>query len=344
MNLFDPASLSPLSIAPVPCALPYDLTWDDLRPALPGFTAGGETAAQAFIAHEKQGLHGGENSCILTLRYPDAGGVIRSETIFVKHATNAAQFEAAKYRYLASKDFPTPRLLCVVRKGDAEIVLLEFLPVIGINFRDASEVESLLHLAAQLSALPQPQGLLVESPGMPQDEFDRHVHAALVKLAQDRTWGFEIDVPRWFSAYQVAQEAHAAMPKAVSHNQFHFQQVGWAHRGDNRELVMFDLQTLGLNSRFSDVSGVLRPLAVFSGRDEVELFTIYLERLRQLQRIELGLDEALHEFRLVRVSEECASLQWYLSQLKPDGEPGVISELPMKMNSLRDDMLALGLL
>lgn len=70
MNRFEPSNLSPLPKAPVACALPYDLTWEDLQPILPDFDEQGDTGPQAFTSYEKQGLHGGANSCILTLHYP----------------------------------------------------------------------------------------------------------------------------------------------------------------------------------------------------------------------------------------------------------------------------------
>ncbi len=82
-NPFEPASLSPIVKAPFACALPYDLTWDDLRLILPDFAERGSAEAQAFASHEKQGLNGGPNSCILTLRYPSRENQFRSETIFI---------------------------------------------------------------------------------------------------------------------------------------------------------------------------------------------------------------------------------------------------------------------
>jgi hypothetical protein len=343
-NPFDTANLSPLAIPPRPIPLPYGLTWDDLRSILAGFAQDRAAAAQAFIAYEKQGLHGGPNSCILTLRYPDPDGAFRSEVLFVKHVTNPAQFEAARYRYLAAQSLSLPCLLGAFHRSGAETICLEFLPQIGIDFRDANEVDSLLHLLAQLNSLPGPGRLFDPLPGMPQDEFDAGVLAALDYLAQRLTLTFQVDAPRWCAAYQKVRAARKFMPRGLNHNEFSFQQVGWVHRGADRELVLFDLETMSLAPRFSDIAGLLCPLAAYTGRDEVALFEVYLERLRQLQRVELPLADALRELRLTRACVEFESLPWYASELRQNGDPGVISGAPMRVACLHNDLMTLGLL
>jgi hypothetical protein len=52
---FSPANLSPLPTEAVACPLPFGLTAEDLRPALPG--CGGRPLV-AFVSHAKQGLNG----------------------------------------------------------------------------------------------------------------------------------------------------------------------------------------------------------------------------------------------------------------------------------------------
>jgi hypothetical protein len=173
MNPFEPANLSPLPKAPLACALPYDLTWDDLRPILPDLDERGSAGAQAFASHEKQGLNGGSNSCILTIRYPAGENQLRSETIFIKQAADPKKAEARKYQFVASHGVPTPHLLAAIRRGGAEIILLEFLPTIGVDFRSTSEVNSMLHLVAQLNAIRNPPDLFNPPPRDPRPEFGR---------------------------------------------------------------------------------------------------------------------------------------------------------------------------
>jgi hypothetical protein len=346
MNSYDPANLSPIAKAPTACTLPYDLTWADLRPILPDFAGQGSAPAQAFASHEKQGLNGGPNSCILTLRYPSSETRLRSETVFIKCTTNLAKAEAQKYQFLASHGVPTPRLLGVIRRGGTEIIFLEFLPAIGIDFRDAGEVNSLLQLVAQLNSVQNPPDLFHQPSGDPQDEshaaFDRSVRAALTELSRARALPVPIDVPRWFSAYQIAQEASNSMPLAVNHDEFYFQQVGWAKRGAARQLVIFDLETMSLRPRFTDIANILYPLAMYTGRDQVELFGVYLDRLRQLNQLELSTDEALRELRLLRVTTECYSLPWRIDQAKRSDTRDSRDGLSMTAKCLHNDLVALG--
>ncbi len=345
MNPFEPANLSARPKAPLACALPYDLIWDDLRPILPDFDERGSAKAQAFASHEKQGLNGGSNSCILTLRYPSRENQFRSETIFIKHTASPEKVEAQKYQFIASQGVPTPHLLGAIHRGGAEIILLEFLPTIGIDFRDASEVNSLLHLVTQLNSIQNPPALFNRPPRAPQSEsnaaFDRSVRVALTQMSRDRTLPAPIDVPRWFNAYQSAQEASDSMPLAVNHDEFYFQQVGWAQRGATRQLVIFDLETMSLRPRFTDIANVLYPLAVYTGRDQVELFEVYLDRLHQLNQLELGFDEALRELRLLRVTTSCYSLPWLVDEARHPDTMYMRDGLSMTANCLCNDLMAL---
>lgn len=348
MNPFEPAHLSPLAKAPLACALPYDLTWDDLRPILPDFDERGSAKAQAFASYEKQGLNGGSNSCILTLRYPSGENQLWSKTIFIKRTTSPEKAEAHKYQFIASQGVPTPHLLGAIRRGGAEIILLEFLPTIGIDFRDANEVNSILHLVAHLNSIQSPPDLF-NRPSRDRQHasnaaFDGSVQAALTDLSRDRTLPATIDVPRWFNAYQIAQEASDSMSLAVNHDEFYFQQVGWAQRGATRQLVIFDLETMSLRPRFTDIASVLYPLAVYTGRDQVELFEVYLDRLHQLNQLELDIDVALRELRLLRVMTSCHSLPWLVDEARHPEAMVMRDVLSMTANCLYSDLMVLKLL
>src|SRR5512138_2389999 len=98
MNPFESASLSPRAKTPVPCPLPYDLTWDDLWSVLSGLERVEDTGLQAYSSYEKQGLNGGPNSCILSLSYPSYADQIRAETVFIKCTTDDERMEARKYQ------------------------------------------------------------------------------------------------------------------------------------------------------------------------------------------------------------------------------------------------------
>lgn len=345
MNPFEPINLSPVPKKLVACPLPYDLTWEDFQKALPDFAVSQSVQAEAFSSYEKQGLNGGANSCILTLRYPTRENQFRSETVFIKRATDPKNRESQKYQALASFGIPTPCLLADIHRNDTEIILLEFLPKIGIDFRSASEVKDLLHLIAQVNSIPGPSDLFPRSPGIPQAEFDERVKSALREIAQDPSWPFPINISRWFDAYQVAQAACETMPRAVNHNEFSFQQVGWAQRDGTNELVVFDLETMAWSPRFSDIAGILNTLAVYTGQAPINLFNIYFDGLCELNQLELGMEKAFQEQRLLRIKDAFDSLPWHVEVAKkPDLNQLLDNPLSRAVNGLYEDLIALGFL
>ncbi|MBE0695805.1 MAG: hypothetical protein IH586_02675 [Anaerolineaceae bacterium] len=341
MNPYEPDMLSPVPKTLASCRLPYSLTWEDLQPILPGFNQQHTSQAQAFSSHEKQGLHGGDNSCILTLRYPSGKNSFQSKVVFIKFQSDPQKEEAQKYRFLSSQGVPTPHLLVALRKEKAEVIILEFLAQIGIDFHSASEVDSLLKLLAQVNALPQLVGLFPQIPGMAQADFDVLVHRALSELSHAQTQP-KIDAPSWFETYQAAQTAAQTMPLAVNHNEFYFQQTGWAQRGAGRKLVIFDLETMSLRPRFTDIANILYPLAKYSGRAQAALFKVYLDALLQSKNIIVDFDAALRELRLLRVVEICYSLPWLVDAAKQPESIDLQESLSMAVSCLRDDLSALG--
>jgi hypothetical protein len=299
------ARLSPVPVEPRPCALPYGLSWRDLRIVLPGFTT--PVGARSWIAYEKQGLHGGATSCILTLGYPVAGGRERTETAFLKHAVDPSKAEAARYRFLEHRGVAVPRLLTSVDTGQGEVVVLEFLPTIGVESADADE---LLDLVAGLNSVEEPPAdLFSAAPGMPVDRFDAKVRAALALLAGDRAVQAVVDPDAWFDAYKSADNLTASMPTALNHGELAFQQVGRTRSG---RVVLFDLETMAVLPRFTDVAAILEGLRVETGRDERDLFGRYLTRYRALTGTTVTPESGWHELLCVRVVSAIQSLPWLM--------------------------------
>jgi hypothetical protein len=340
MNPFETANLSPLSHAQLPCELPYGLTWEDLLPILPGAAPQQIARAEAFTSHAKQGLNGGDNSIILTLRYPTTENSFQTRTVFIKSQNDPQKQEAQRYRFLSSQGVPTPLLLAALRKGTAEIIILEFLATIGIDFRSADEVNTLLHLVAQVNALPLTPGLFTPLPGMPQDEFDQLVRGALTEISSDPHLP-EVDAACWFAAYQAAQLATKTMSLAVNHNEFFFQQTGWGQRGAARQLVVFDLETMATRPRFTDIANILYPLSIYSGRDQAELFQVYLAALEQRNQMEYEFADAMLELRLLRITEMGYSLPWLAEMAKQPQNIDMQESISMGVSCLRDDLAAL---
>ena len=337
-NPFAPENLSPLPTIPRPCELPYGLTWEDLLPILSGFDPNRGDQAQAFASHMKQGLNGGENSNILTLRYPGREGELLSLIVFVKSQRDPRSREAEKYRCLAAHGVPTPRLLAELHKADAEVIILEFLPKIGVDFASLAEVNDLLHLAAKIHSLPIPPGLFDAPPGMAQEEFDRLVEDALQCMARNPSFSW-IDAAGWFAAYRQCQDEENRMPLAVNHNQFYFQQTGWA----GRKLVIFDMETMCVRPRFVDLATILYPLSRYTGRTQEDLLTVYLDHHRTLNGHPFNLAGALRELRVLRVVEMCSSLPWLSGEVKDPASFDIFSGLSMAAACLVDDLDALEL-
>lgn len=294
-----PAELSPVPVPARPVPLPYGLAWSDVAACLPGYASGG----LAWTTYAKQGLHqGGTGSALLTLRYRDADGHDLHRTVFVKQIEERSRREAARYRFLADRGVPVAQLLAAVDRADAEVIIVEFLPTIGINPEEADE---LLGLAAMLNALPDiPETLFATQPGIDQDAFDGLVAEALARLSRSYP---AVDPAGWLDAYRRAVEPFHRLPTALTHGEFAPQQMGRTHDG---ELVLFDLETATQRPRFADVAAVLRTLSVYTARAEPELFATYLRRLETSGGAALDPANVWPELLLTRLVVMVESLPW----------------------------------
>lgn len=317
MREFQPGedSLSPLPVTARACPLPYGVEWDDLRPCLPGFRRG----SRALVTHELQGMRKGANTCVKTLEYHTFDGEIRSVAAFFKQVRGSVERE--KHAFLQARNVPVPRMLRAVSRPDAEVLVFEFLPRIGIRSAEAAD---LLRLIARLNAVEvPPDGIFLPPPGRPETEFGARISAALQQAGAP-------DPQRWFSAYGLLGERVRSLPTALNHGELYFQQVGWS----GRQLVLFDLETVAWRPRFTDVAGVIAPLAQRTGRSEAELFGAYLRALSS------GVDEsrAYRELLVVRAVSAFWSLPW---RLEAPEERGTAAQIVQDLGS---DLRALGLL
>jgi hypothetical protein len=143
---------------------------------------------------------------------------------------------------------------------------------------------------------------------MPAAVFSARVKAALTSLATDPALPVEVDPESWFAAYRRTAAAVAALPTALNHGELYLQQVGWSHG----RLVMFDLETMGLRPRFTDIATTLAGLAAYSDRRERDLFAGYLDAMRHLTGVALDEAEAWNEVLLVRTVDAFQGLPWRL--------------------------------
>ncbi len=139
-----PAQLSPVRVRARDVDLPFGLTWAVVVDALADVDPARLDQARASVAHELQGLHRRGRSVVLRLAYPVASGSTRWRTVFVKE-TLPDHREAAKYSFLAAHGVPVPQVRAAVpSSGGGEVIVLEFLPRIGVDFASATEVMALL--------------------------------------------------------------------------------------------------------------------------------------------------------------------------------------------------------
>lgn len=328
---FSSERLSPRAIAPRPVDLPYGLGWADLAECLPGL--GSIDDARSFVAFEKSGPLGSAASSIVTITYPDVDGNARERTVFVKESTDSGRGEAARYPVLRSLGVPTPELLCVVAVGSGEVLVLEFLPIIGI---DRAGADDLVDLVATINRVhPVPLPMFASSPGLPKDEFEALVVDALNALERLSRL-LPADPVELSRAYRAAAEELAHFPTALNHGELYFQQVGRTSAG---RLVVFDLETMAIRPRFVDIAAVLGGIAQLSGRPEREVFARYLDALRTFERTAVTGDP-WRELLLTRAVSTFESLPWLVSTAD---DPDLGFDGDDTAATLRADLTGLGL-
>jgi hypothetical protein len=292
--------------------LPFGLSWNELGFGVPSSVV------------ERRSLNDRTWSAIVTI----PGG----ERLFVKANENERRHEAGRYRALAGTGVPVPRLLRVVERPPVEVIVLECLDRVGVDFGSGAEVAELLRVTALLNAArTDTVGLLPAGSGTPRAEFEASVYAALRTVAGG-------DAERWWAAYRRSVPKVDGMPTALCHGEFFFHQVGWAARGGEPALVVFDLETLTYRPRFADIGSILYSLAEQTGRGEEELLAGYLEELRQRTGVAVEAKAAFAELRVFRWVDACWGLPWLLRQ---DAERAGEVSLERGLRCMRADLAAL---
>jgi hypothetical protein len=255
--------------------------------------------------HRIRGLHRRGGSRILTFRYQDDGGAERVRTIFVK--LTAAGREAQKHRYLADRGAPVTPLIGTVTTAAGEIIALEFLPRIGTT---PDEADALLQLVAALNSIDLAvTDLFDPPPGDP--EYVHRIHGVLRALNRSAQHPFDPD--HWLAAYREAADRAARMPVALNHNELSFQQVGWTPAPTGPRLVAFDLETMALLPRYTDVAGILAPLSAQTGRSEQHLFDSYLRALADHTGDQVDRAASWHSMLVLRIVRTVEALPWLIT-------------------------------
>jgi hypothetical protein len=138
------------------------------------------------------------------------------------------------------------------------------------------------------------------------------VRAAVTEVAaMDRFRHLRVDVDPWMDEYAASKRTADAMPLALTHGQMYFQQVG---RRSGGPLVLFDLATLDVRPRFSDLCSLVGGLADRVDVDEPSILERYLEQLRVAGAEGVpDLAVAWRELRALRALSGFQTLPWMVS-------------------------------
>lgn len=335
---FDRVSLSPLRIAEQAIDLPFGLAWEQLSALLIDLDRARIDDCRAFERYELQGLRDRARSVVTTIWYPTSNGSALVD-LFVKRSSDGV--EAERHEQLTWAGIPLPRLLLDVEAAGGERILgFEFLDTIGIDFASFDEVAELLALVAALNALAP--AVLGDSPlpppGRPEPEFTRNVARAVETAMKMGLLGWAtFEVSEWLEVYREAKRWGSSMPKAVTHGELYFQQVGRAGRGP---LVLFDLATVGVRPRLSDLCSLIGGLARYAYIDEPELLRLYLDALDAPGAPTPRVETALDDLSWLRVLSFFQSLPWLTGALaNPDLGLGALEH---NVATLRGDLARLG--
>lgn len=341
MPTFDRASLSPRLVDAEPMDLPFGLTLHELAPALPGLARDRLAECVVTRRYALQGLRDRARSTPMTVRYAAADG-FDTVDLFVKR-TPAAAPEGEWYRLLAANDVPVPALLAEIPREDGDVVVVvELLELIGIDFDDSAEVTELLRLLARLNAIPDraPHESPPSPKGLPEVQFTAMVRDALDALrVMEPFEDLGIVVPTWLGAYVATNRICATLPTALTHGEMYFQHVGRRRGGD---LVLFDLATVGVRPRLSDLCSIVSVLAEQLAVDERDVLGRYLDETAALGAPVPAVDVAYEELRLLRIHSAYQSLPWLVSA---HTDPDIGFEmLAHSVATLRRDLFELGVL
>jgi hypothetical protein len=93
---------------------------------------------------------------IADVRFRTKAGA-RHARLFVKHCADERLSEARHFRFLAARDVPLPTLYgCVASPDGGEILFMECLDRVGVDWTDGAEVRALLSAMARLNAIDAP--------------------------------------------------------------------------------------------------------------------------------------------------------------------------------------------
>jgi aminoglycoside phosphotransferase (APT) family kinase protein len=233
--------------------------------------AGGEAVASFSVSLDDQleGHQGyGADKLLPTFAYKTCCGQHGRETVFVKCFHNPDQGESRHYHQLTTASAPIPRWYGAVTTQDGrEVIFLEYLhPVVDFMgmLEDEEQFRQFLSVTAHFNAISPPPEY---AAALPRRDFGREL--AAVHPVLDRIWAHadsgeigddlhslcsgrpdRLDALRALATGLVRPIAD--MEVGLLHNDLYPDSVAW--RRDTGELLVVDLESIGLGPRFYDVA------------------------------------------------------------------------------------------
>lgn len=318
----------------------FGLTREQLRPIVEGIAGAPVESFDVSIDHEVQGPYGaGAEKLVPTFGYVTKGGGRGEAVVFAKrfYEELTGPREAHHYLYLAHVGAAIPGMYGALRDDqDREILLLEYVDVVTETresfIADAQQFPSFLSVLAHFNAI-QPSSeyaaLLRSGMAMWQEPWEARVADAPALL--HRIWESAEAGELGAALQRTCSSASGAlaplcrlaaqllelvshMEVGLVHNDLSLEHVG--RRRQTGELLLFDLEDIGLTPRFYDVAGWLGAPDRIETRcaPREELAEHYLAAYARRGGIAPPLTAFLEEIRALWLVSEFSWLQWYLHE------------------------------
>jgi len=318
----------------------FGLTPEQLRPIVEEIAGEAVASFEARIDHEVQGPYGaGAEKLVPTFSYVTRGGGRGEAIAFAKrfYEELTGPREAHHYLHLAQRGAAIPRMYGALRDDqDRETLFLEYVDVVTETresfIADAQQFPSFLSVLAHFNAI-QPSSeyaaLLRSGMAMWHEPWEARVADAPASLHRiwERANAGELGeaLQRTCSSASGALdqlcglaeqllESVSHMEVGLVHNDLSLEHVG--RRRQTGELLLFDLEDIGLTPRFYDVAGWLGapdPIETRCAPRE-ELAQHYLAAFARRGGTAPPLTAFLDEIRALWLAGEFSWLQWYLHE------------------------------
>jgi hypothetical protein len=310
----------------------FGLTARQLRPIFESMAGGERVVSFGFsFDHEVQGHYGySAKKLIPTISYVTQSGRHGKATTFAKCFHVPDRGEAGHYAQLTTVGAPIPRGYgAVTTREGQEVLFLEYLlPVhdfMGM-LESADQFRQFLSVTAAFNAvIPPPE----YAAALPRRDFDREL--AEVHPVLDRIWthagsgklGEALHTLCSGPADRLAElhemvarlaQPLSAMETGLLHNDFYPDSVAW--RPDTGELLVVDLESVGLGPRYYDVARWLgAPEEVQPHAPErMSLAEHYLREYRGRSGRETNTRQFLEEARLLWFAGTLTMLFFFLNR------------------------------